>query len=77
MNGNAVPPLLWIVNLLVGLVIALIGVILRMHAAGDAEHRRRYDTELEKLRQRMHDAESQIAGWEALARSKGWTRRGD
>jgi uncharacterized membrane-anchored protein YhcB (DUF1043 family) len=72
MNGNAMTLLLWIANGLAGIVLLLVGVILRMHAAGDAEHRRRYETELEKLRARMHDAESQIAGWAALAKSKGW-----
>jgi len=77
MNGNGVPILLWITNVLAALVLALIGLVLRMHAAGDAEHRHRYEAELEKLRGRMHDAESQIAGWEALARSKGWMRPGD
>jgi hypothetical protein len=72
MNGHTVPLLLWIANALAGLVLALIGVILRMHAANDAEHRVRTADEIEKLRARMHDAESQLAGWTALAKSKGW-----
>lgn len=55
MNGVPVSILLWAVNFLLGIVLVLIGVILRMHQKADEEHRQRADAEIERLRQRFHD----------------------
>ena len=55
MNGGSAGVLLWAVNILLGMVIALIGVIMRMHTQSDDEHRNRLDKEIGLLRQRLHD----------------------
>lgn len=68
MNGNTLPFLLWAVNGLLGLVIALLGYILRMHKDSDEEHRQRFDREIDTLRVRGHDLSAKVAALEMMAR---------
>jgi uncharacterized membrane protein len=69
MNGATVPFLVWVVNGLLGLVILLLGVIVRMHQQSDEDHRKRMDREINMLRNRIHDWSSNI-GWIESERQK-------
>lgn len=70
MNGSASNLILYIVNGLVGLVVLLIGVVVRQHQKADEDHKNRMDKEIDRLRSRLHDAESKLAGIEMLKNSK-------
>ena len=70
MNGSVSNLILWLVNGLLGLVMVLIGVIVRQHQKADEEHRGRLDGEVTRLRNRLHDVESKLSGLEALELSR-------
>jgi hypothetical protein len=65
-NGSAVPVLIWVINALFSLVIALIGLMLKMHSDSDAAHHARTEKEIEKLRERLHNHGNRVA--EVIAR---------
>ena len=53
--------LAWAINLLLGLVIALVGIVLKQHATSDKEHRERIDGEISLIRKRIHDMQNTLA----------------
>lgn len=66
MNGYMIPIILGIVNLLIGLLLTVIGFVVKMHQKADDEHRVRIDKELDLVRQRLHDALNDISGLKAV-----------
>ena len=66
MNGYASGLVFWALNILVGLVAALIGVILKMHLNSDDEHREEMKEEIERLRDRLHKIEGTTSGIVAM-----------
>ena len=68
MNGNTVPLLLWAVNGLLGVVIMLLGYVLRLHKDSDEENRQRFDREIDTLRVRGHDLSAKVAALEMMVR---------
>lgn len=61
LNGNVISILLLAVNGLLGLVVLLIGLILKMHRDSDTEQHARQDKEIDQLRQRGHDLGNRVA----------------
>lgn len=61
---NEVPP--WIWNIFLGMVIGLLSIIFRMHQKLDDERHENQRREIEGLREKMHDAQSEIAGIKML-----------
>lgn len=66
MNGFSAAAVLWLLNMLLGLLLVVIGFAVKMHMKSDDEHRERIDKELERVRQRLHDALNDIAGLKAV-----------
>lgn len=66
MNGFSSAAVLWLLNMLLGLLLVVIGFAVKMHMKSDDEHRERIDKELERVRQRLHDALNDIAGLKAI-----------
>lgn len=61
MNGNTVPILLWIANAMMGLVIFLLGAVLKMHSDSDKDYKDRTDKEIDLLRKRGHDIGNKVS----------------
>jgi len=70
MNGSLSSFILYLTNGLVGLVLVLIGVIVRQHQKSDEEHRDKLGEEITRLRDRLHVAEGKLAGLEMLESSR-------
>lgn len=66
MNGYPMSILLMIFQGLTSLIMVLSGIILRLHQKSDEEHRQRFDDEIKRLRDRLHQAESKLAGLEYI-----------
>lgn len=60
MNGHLFSTLFYVVSFLLGLVVTLVGVMLRQHSSADEDHRRRYDKEIDTLRRMLHDLEIRL-----------------
>ena len=67
-NGAQIQFLLWAVNFLLGLVVAMFGVMLKMHRDSDLEARAKQDEEITLLRSRAHDLSNRVS--ELLARAR-------
>ena len=61
MNGGAAGIMLWAVNALLGIVILLIGFIVRLHSKNDDERYKELRQELLRVRDRLHDAWNEIS----------------
>lgn len=66
LNGHLTTLLLWVAGGLVTLLNVTVGFAIKQHMNSDKEHRDRTDKEIDKLRNRMHEAENRIA--EAVTR---------
>lgn len=66
MNGFGSAAVLWLLNMLLGLLLVVIGFAVKLHMKSDDEHRQRIDKELDRVRQRLHDALNDIAGLKAV-----------
>lgn len=66
MNGFSSGLLLWLLNFLLGLLLVVVGFAVKLHIKSDDEHRARIDKEIERIRQRLHDALNDVAGLKAI-----------
>lgn len=66
MNGFSSALALWVLNTLLGLLLVVVGFAVKLHMKSDDEHRERIDKEIERIRQRLHDALNDVAGLKAI-----------
>ena len=62
MNGAYTPILIWAVNIMLGFIVALMGLLLKAHKDRDDERMKELRDEVERIRNRLHEWSGHI-GW--------------